>query len=200
MNLGVLPAESLFKRADGGRCRVVWNCFKLQRRRHQLLNLPEIFKLIGRNPNGATRGQSTMEGGQKPCGHYSARSMTTLRPWIGKQQMKHSDRVRRDEVLSRVGEFTPQDARVGDTVRGNLMAGTSHPANQTLNAQKISLWIDRGSSQQEGAIATAKIDFEGSGTAINRAEVERRKKVCRHNLGLGFYGDWFGGLEHLHWE
>jgi hypothetical protein len=80
------------------------------------------------------------------------------------------------------------------------MAGTSHPANQTLNAQKISLWIGRGGSQQKCAVATAKIDFQGSGTAVNRAEVERRKKVCRNNLGLGFHGDWFGGLEHLHWE
>ncbi|HKP05371.1 MAG TPA: hypothetical protein VJU77_18625 [Chthoniobacterales bacterium] len=114
--------------------------------------------------------------------------------------MKRSDRVRSDEVLNRVGEFTPQDARVGDTARGDLVAGTSHPANQTLNAKKISLWIGRGSFQQERAVTTAKIDFEGCGTAVNRAEVERRKKVCRHNLGLGFYGDWFGGLEHLHWE
>ena len=106
VNLDCVAAESPFKSANGGYL-MLRNGLKLRRRCCQAFDLPEVFQLIGCNPNGAPRGEPAMERFEKAFGRYSARGVTALRPGIGKQQMKHGDGACRQKMLNRVGQFTP---------------------------------------------------------------------------------------------
>jgi hypothetical protein len=198
MNRDPIPAESFSKRAGGFRDRPI--CSRLKGGRQVVsdpFNFSEVFNLIGRYPNRASWRQSAMERGKEAFGHDSAGSMATLRPRVRKHQVKDGHRTRGHEVTNRVGNFAPQEARVFQPTRRDLLAGTPNPSNQTLDSKVIPQRISRGRGRQKQTIAAAQIDLERGGVTVDRRKLQGREIVSRNNF-RGTHGrGQLGGVQHL---
>ena len=122
MNLQAVFPKTLFERARGSRDFWFSNGDKVRRGGSHALDLPEVSRFIGRDPDHAARRKRTRERRKKLFRDKTARGMAPLRPRIGKHQMKDCDGTGRQQLGNRIRKVATQDARVAQTTKCDLGA------------------------------------------------------------------------------
>jgi len=112
MNRKSLLREPFFELAHDARRNRVRDDLKKRRLRNQPGNLPEVVRFVGRDSRDAIRDKRAMDRREEILRDQTARRMASLRPGIGKHEIKRSDGFLWQQVIDDVGDFEPQDARV----------------------------------------------------------------------------------------
>ena len=107
-----------------------------------------------------------------------------LGPWIGKHDVKHLDRLARQQVAHQIMAFQPDEARVKRSGARHPAATDAHAPLQPFHAQKIPLRETVGHLHQKPAVAGPEIDFQRRAGLTRKevGEVERRKIIPRDKL------------------
>src|SRR4051812_14739261 len=108
--------------------------------------------------------------------------MSALRPRIGKEQMKHRHRARREEVLDRVQNIHSQNPRVGGRKLSDFPRRAAPSSGQSFYSDEITLRMRGRERRQESAVAASEIDFDRSGATEDFGKIERRENAFRHHF------------------
>jgi hypothetical protein len=98
--------------------------------------------------------------------------------------MKRLHGIPREQVLDDEANFESQDARVRQPRALDFPAGCAHSAEQTLDAEEISVWILAGKGREKRTVSATEVDFDWSAAAEDVLEVERRKTIGRDDFYL----------------
>ena len=196
MNQDGVAAEPFFESADSLPRPPIRDRRETGRTGSHALNFREVVALIGRNSNGAAVGERTLEGNQKISCEQPASGMTPLRPRIGKHQMKPGHGTGRQKMANSIGNFAAQDACVAQPVRGDFLAGTPDPSEETLNAEKISFRAGAGCRREKRAIAASEINLQRSPGAEGSLEIEWNEIIRRNNFRCECFGSRSSRVEH----
>ena len=66
-----------------------------------------------------------------------------------------------EQVFEGVLAFESQDFDIGEPELVDVFADATHPAEQTLNTKEIAIRVVLGHFDEEGAIATTEVNFQG---------------------------------------
>ena len=86
-----------------------------------------------------------------------------LGPGIGAEEVEAGDAGGGEEPADGVGAFEAHDAGVGKLLVVDLAGGFDDAAEHALDAEEVALRVLGGHAGEEGAVATAEIDVQGSG-------------------------------------
>ena len=93
----------------------------------------------------------------------AAGGVAFLGPGVGAEEMEAGDAGGGEEPADGVGAFEAHDAGVGKLLGVDLAPGFDDAAKHALDAEEVALGMVGGHAGEEGAVATAEIDFEGAG-------------------------------------
>jgi hypothetical protein len=102
MNRDAFGAKTAFELSCRYRWRRVRDSSEESRPRREARDLPEVFGIVGCDPDGTSRSQRSMKYSKKIFRHKTARCMSPFRPRIWKEDMKHRNGFRGQQALDGV--------------------------------------------------------------------------------------------------
>lgn len=187
MNLHSVERKLLFERAHRSCRHRVRDDRKKGRLRNETHYLTVILGIIGRDSHGPVRGQRAIEQGWKFFAHQAPLRMAAFRPRIGKHKVKRRDGILREQPLEGVRDLELNDACILQSAPRDLPTGAAHSANQTLNAEEISVGVFAGKGREKRTITAAEINFDGRMSPIDLFEIERCETINRDEFHLACY-------------
>ncbi len=164
--------------------RVFIVCPEERSLRENFLHRSEVIGLIGCDAERAP-GDECATHRAKETGVESAPDvMAAFRPWIGKIEMEKIDRPGREEVLHRMKDIRPEDARVRQAAPADPAARAADPTGEPLHADEIARALLFRERNEKCAVAAAEINRERGTPSEDLLAIERREDAGRHNLGL----------------
>lgn len=123
--------------------------------------------------------------------------MAAFRPRIGKHKVKRRDGILREQPLEGVRDLELHDACILQSAPRDLPTGAAHSANQTLNAEEISVGVFAGKGREKRTITAAEINFDRRSAAEDFFEIERCETIDRDEFHLACYGCGTIGGQHV---
>ena len=97
--------------------------------------------------------------------------MATLRPRIGKHNVKRGHRIDGQEPLNRIRNLEVQNADVGKARPLHFCARGADATKQALDSQEILVKIFCREFREKGAVTTPKVDLERTLPSVNSQEI-----------------------------
>ena len=124
----------------------------------------EVGLVVGFEEEFATEGEDAGEAFEEfTLVDEAAGGVAFLWPRVGAEQVQAGHAGGGQEPADGVGAFKAHDAGVGELLVVDLARGFDHAAEHALDAEEVALRVLGGHAGEEGAVATAEIDFQRAG-------------------------------------
>src|SRR6266404_4550922 len=130
----------------------------------------EIIKVIGRDPQNSVLFQRRPDRSQETRRHHPAAMMPSLRPGIGKEEMKRFYRSLGQQILDGIRGFEMQHAHIVNP--GRFATDFFDATGEALDSKKVLLPHPRGQRKKKCTPAAAKIDMERCNAPENFLRIE----------------------------